>query len=446
MSFNDRKKLLILITIILMVLSGRSQALEVTGRLSKEKPLLIEFGQTTPDARHMRKNVAYWEEYLPFDGVVMRVHPDKYAGRYGGICADALDPNYWSIAWSAFSNRTINPADYAGAIEDLRNTPFKKFKHNFLLLNSHPYNNFEPDWFDDDYWQKVCYNVAVLARIAKQGGCKGIMFDDEMYPTNQVWNYNHLKQAHPDRPQDFETYRQQVRKRGREFIKAINAEFPDIEFCMLFGSSLMHARMAGRNVVADLEDVETHLEGEFKGSREVLIAPFLDGLIEAAAEETKIIDMYELSYYYKTAEQFQNAQKIVKEDCRIYSMIPKLYAEKIGLGLGLYPTRKDPRRFKYDELAKSTELAMKYTDKYVWIWSEDDSFWVKQGESPILPDYAMTDVRFGAPMLLTYPATKKSVLRNRYRSADTEYIGALFEGKKKALEQYEKIEAKGKRK
>lgn len=380
------------------------------------------------------KNVAYWEEYLPFDGVVMRVHPDKYAGRYGGISADALDPNYWSIAWSAFSDRIVDISEYAGAIDDLKNTPFKKFKNNFLLLCCYPKRYFEPDFFDDEYWDIVCKNVSTLAKIAKQGGCKGILFDTEIYPSCEMWDYGDLKKVYKDRPQDFESYRRQLRKRGRQFIKAINSEFPGIDMCLLFGTSMVHKRLPKQDASGKID---------FSGARYALIVPFIDGMIEAADAETEIIDMYELSYYYKKAEQFENAQKIVKEDCKAYSQIPDLYSEKIGLGLGLYPTRYDPRRFTYEELAKSTELAMKYTDKYVWIWGEDDSFWIKEGESPILSDYAMVDTRFGLPELITYPATKKSVLRHRYRSADQGYIDALFKGKKKALEQYENFESKG---
>ena len=305
-----RQKLIMLIGVAIILTSGCFGGGELDRPVSKARPLLIEWGQASPDVRQMRKHVAYWEEYLPFDGVAMYVNADRYAGRYGDISADALDPNYWSIAWQVFSDRRVEIADYAGAIEDLKNTQFKKFKHNFLILFSHPHNNFEPDWFDDEYWGTVCRNAAVLARIAKQGGCKGIFFDNEQYPTNMVWNYSHLRKVHQKRPQDFEAYRQQLRKRGREFIVAINSEYPGIDFMMTFGSSLMHARMAGKDVIANLMDLETDLNGDFSRSREVLLASFLDGLIEGADEDTNIIDGYELSYYYKTEKEFQRAGRV----------------------------------------------------------------------------------------------------------------------------------------
>ena len=56
-----RQSLIILMVVFAMFISA-SYTVSI-----KDKPLLIQFGQTTPDARLLRKNVAYWEAYLPFD-------------------------------------------------------------------------------------------------------------------------------------------------------------------------------------------------------------------------------------------------------------------------------------------------------------------------------------------------------------------------------------------
>ena len=58
--------------------TGRAYSAQATGR-----PLLISFAQTTPDAKLLRQHARYWEEYLPFDGLVIPVNKDQYAGRYG---------------------------------------------------------------------------------------------------------------------------------------------------------------------------------------------------------------------------------------------------------------------------------------------------------------------------------------------------------------------------
>ena len=52
--------------------------------------------------------------------------------------------------------------------------------------------------------------------------------------------------------------------------------------------------------------------------------------------------------------------------------------------------------------------------------------------------HRMISSRFGLPELLSYPATKKSVMQRCFRAVDTEYLDAVFEGKRKGLAQYEK--------
>ncbi|MBO5923807.1 MAG: hypothetical protein J6Q81_04760, partial [Lentisphaeria bacterium] len=44
------------------------------------------------------------------------------------------------------------------------------------------------DWFNDEHWRIACNNYGVMARIAKEGGLKGIEFDGEMYADKQ-FNY-----------------------------------------------------------------------------------------------------------------------------------------------------------------------------------------------------------------------------------------------------------------
>lgn len=425
---------------LIALVGGCSQKLRVNKPMPKERPLLIEFGMTTPDTRHMRQNVAYYEEYLPLDGLVFNVQPDRYAGRYGDIYVGSVDREYLPLEKSVFcGDQRVKIENFTGIIEDLQNTPFKKFKHNFLALYFCAPGAYELDWFDDEYWDTVCYNVGVLAKIAKQSGCVGIWFDNEMYGENNIWNYLAQKAAYPDRPQSFDAYRRQVRERARQFIEAINAEFPDIDLVLVFGSSLMHARMAGPDVVANLMDIETDLDGDFSRASEVLMAPFIDGLLENADERTEVIDGYELSYYYKTDEQFQRANRVVRQECKRYSQIPELYAEKIGLGLGLFPTHppQQGRNFTSEELTKSVELAMKYTDKYVWLYAGYDSFWIKGGHAgmPIAADFKRGR---------TAPGTIENSIHDPaefpgidFRGISTEFIDAIAEGKEKALKYWD---------
>ena len=76
------------------------------------------------------------------------------------------------------------------------------------------------DWNDDVRWQRLCENVAVVARLAKEGGIKGFAIDEEDYcKTEQFQRIN------GDAP--YPVLKEKVRARGREFFAAIFKEFPD---------------------------------------------------------------------------------------------------------------------------------------------------------------------------------------------------------------------------
>ena len=85
-----------------------------------KKPLVIHWGQTVPDTRLLRKHVAYWEEYLPFDGIVIPVNQQRYTGRYGGTSSNLLSTDHWGLREAIFSGTKADMADYQHAIDDLK--------------------------------------------------------------------------------------------------------------------------------------------------------------------------------------------------------------------------------------------------------------------------------------------------------------------------------------
>src|SRR2546429_6820601 len=78
---------------------------------------LIEFGWDEPDTAFMRKHIAAMEQ-TPFDGTVFHVPGD--------------------FLWQAWGKRKFSDAELQPALDDLKNTPFKKFTHNFLRFNVAP--------------------------------------------------------------------------------------------------------------------------------------------------------------------------------------------------------------------------------------------------------------------------------------------------------------------
>gem|GEM_PF-4320718 len=398
------------------------------------RPLLIQWGQVTPDPRLLRRHVAYWEAYLPFDGIVIPINQDRYAGRYGSTSANALPPEHWPLTATFLGEQRARLADYRHAIADLQATPFRKFRHNFIPMSCYPRMGFALDWFSDEHWDTILHNVGILARIAKQGGCVGLWLDTEQYGRAAIWSVPALRKAFPDRPQDADAYRRAVRRRATQFIRAVNAEFPGCHFGLAYGSCAVHWALAGWEP-AELAAYEPQPGVDFSMHRYGLLAPFVDGLIDGADSATRIIDGYELSYYYKTESDFAVAGPVVHDKCRAYSMIPDRYAARIELALGLYPLRKDRFVFTPAETETAVSLAMQATDRYVWIWNEAANFWIRGGpDGQRLPaDQPGVNTTDSDPAYLTDRPTPENVMATRYHGVPTAFIEAISRGKAAGL-------------
>ena len=76
-------------------------ALMAGGAAAEEKPLLIGWGQTVPDTRMLCEHASYYEDYLPFDGIVIPLNQEKFAGRYGDTGCIGVPPEKWPVigAW-----------------------------------------------------------------------------------------------------------------------------------------------------------------------------------------------------------------------------------------------------------------------------------------------------------------------------------------------------------
>ncbi len=324
-------------------------AVPVRGDIAGKK--LIEYGQGFPDTKFYKEHVREMEK-VGFDGVVIRV---------------AGPGDEWSLGYKVFTRARIDPSAIEGPIADLKAVHSDVLTDNFVqVAGAVPA---DVDWFDPD-WSAACHNGALMARVAKQGGLKGLMIDPEEYGQHHPWTYWALSGKHT-----FAEYRDKVRERGREFIKAINAEYPDITILFLLGPSYGN---------------KAYPAGKPEESSYALLPVFIDGMCEAAAPGTVIVDGYEQSYPFRRLGFFQKARREILTKCRKLSLCPADYAKHVRVGFGVWvdqdrahvgwhPDDFNKNYYTPAEFRNSLAYALETSDKYVWVWSEGPRWWEPNG-------------------------------------------------------------------
>lgn len=307
---------------------------------------LIEFG-SAPSSAYLKDHIREVEK-VPFDGIVLDLR--KNGSNFG----DTRDWFSWSDVWGTTK---LREEDFSESIAEIKSIQFKRFTDNFFRFNA---VNGRSDWFDQEY--AVNDNIRLLARLAKQCGMKGILLDPEAY---QGTPFSYA--AQPRRGEhSFAEYQQKTRDRGREFIRAINAEYPDVTLFLTFGYNLSY-----------------YTQKPLDNNEYGLWPSFLDGMLEAAAPGTRIHDGWEFSYGYKDEQQFSDARAIMLKQGLQWTEVPDRYSVHYKAAFGVWVN--NGRQFDANDLTKnfftpeqfqqSVQLAMKHSDRYVWIYSENINWW-----------------------------------------------------------------------
>lgn len=340
--------------LILMAAAG----VEPESRVPKK---LIEFGWDEPDTGFLRRHIVQMQA-TPFDGCVFHVDHRGPDGKMG------------SFTWEGWGRRRFTRDEVRHAIDDLKATAFGRFRHNFLRFNTTPA---DLDWFDD--FSAVLANARLAAEIAREGGCPGLLFDIEQYNA-PLFDYGKQRDA---QSKPWEEYAQQVRRRGREVMEAFQAGYPDLVVFLTFGYSLPFAQSdSGRKPPARCSYG--------------LLAPFMDGLVDAARGRTRIVDGCELAYGYKEAADFARAAQMMRRDVRSIAADPDKYLRHLSVSFGIW-LDKDWRKVPWDAQDPSRNVhtpaefedivrhALTTADEYVWIYSETPRWWTESGGPAKLP-------------------------------------------------------------
>lgn len=314
---------------------------------------LIEYGWDVPTPDFVATHIRDMEK-RPFDGLIFKLN--------GG--GSVFDPKPWDAA------------KFAKDFNVLPTIQWKKFTDNFVIM----WSASDQDWFNDTQWANIESHATLMARAAKAAHCVGLCFDAEPYGTDP-WSYT---DAPHHATKGFAEYEAVVRKRGAQFIRAIQKEMPQPKLLTFFMDSLFLDLC--RPMPKDLREQRLSLE------HYALYPAFLEGIIEGAAPGAEIIDGNENSYYYTKSREYLDEYHGVTQRARylVGSKCWPAYRDKVRAGQALYidqyfGLRKERVLGNYmtpDQRPKWFEhnayWALYTADTYVWCYSERMNWWKNQ--------------------------------------------------------------------
>ena len=175
---------------------------------------------------------------MPFDGAVFDPQDDRRLGSGEGwmhICTFGPD----KLKIESFSR-------FAAAMKTLRQPP-SPLQFNFIRINALPgtlekldepynwdnrprHNDLVSMWWSEAF-DAVLHNVRIAARLAKETGMKGILFDWEQYG-GDMFNFSKQKDAQA-LGKSLEETRGQVRHRAEQIMQVFNEEYPNMTLIII---------------------------------------------------------------------------------------------------------------------------------------------------------------------------------------------------------------------
>jgi hypothetical protein len=322
---------------------------------------LIEYGWNAPTPDFFYQHIKEMEK-RPFDGVIVKLHAGK----------------------EVFNKDPYPDNAFSQDRKDLAATKRSRLTDNFVVMWSGTEKGW--DWFNNDHWAAAEKNISNFAKTAKAGNFRGIAFDSEVY-THSPWKYENQPQQ---QQKTFSEYQRQVRKRGAQFMKAIQLAQPNPQILTfgllswmrdLFGSAI--------NPIKLEQQLTKHTYG--------LWPAFINGMLDAAQPGSILIDGHEWAYYFFSAAQFDVTDKSIIKGAKVL-VAPanyRKYDRQVKLGQATYLDfliDLIPKNTKVSPFAKTTPHflspteglqllehniyhSLRTADRYAWVYSEQMDWW-----------------------------------------------------------------------
>lgn len=361
-----------IIPVFLLVAFYNTAFSQVAKVLPKKK--LIDFGWNSPFTFELRKNLKKYEK-APFDGVGIKL-PTGVGGGNIFMVKDlqALNADSMSIEKKL--------------MEDMQQS--NVLTNNFVVI----YGASQMDWFSDEDWQVAEKQLRYAAQAAVAMHCKGLLWDAEPYkPGKNPWKYIEQQSAVTI---SYQQYYEQVKKRGSQFIKILQQEFPGLVLLSLRefsdfqqGSPFSEPMLP----VIDINETETKLKIAWWG----LHLPFTLGILEAIENSTTFIDANEEAYYYTSAKEFYAVRNTIKNEGRalVPAALQQKFAANYSIGHAIsadyvcgnwanvitFPFRLSgqAKMLTAKQQAMWFEhnayYSLKTADEYAWLYTEPANWW-----------------------------------------------------------------------
>jgi hypothetical protein len=261
-------------------------------------------------------------------------------------------------------------------IAALQKIKSKKLANSFYLVLSDA-NTW--DWFNDTTWAAAEQNLYQHARVAKQGGLRGIMFDPEVYQFD-LWAYTSQPQKSGHSFKEFET---QMRKRGAQTMRAFERAYP--------GITVMYLKSFSAFEIAKNATYETAHAALKEDGGLGLFAAFSEGMLEAATDKAVLIDGFEDSYYHLRPSDFDTGRTRALNDAQVF-VAPELHTKfkrqfKFANSIfvdGVMNLFDSARFFGYylqndierhNLIAHNIYHGLRSSDEFVWVYAESPNWW-----------------------------------------------------------------------
>jgi hypothetical protein len=230
---------------------------------------VIQFGNTPSDSS-LSTNVKLLEQWELDGYVVVPTYTDPVYG--ATINAGWRIASSYPLKWNLFST----------ALSNLANAYSSKLGHNFLRVNTctagdsgvgNPGDRF--DIFDWNSVKVYLNNIKLMARLAKQGGLRGIMLDTERYNSSGLFDFAKARST-----KTFAQYQARMYSFAKEVMNEIQTEFHNVSLITTLG----YEQMSNGST-----DLSLNVYG--------LLPRFLDGLHDACADGNVVINGCEASYF-----------------------------------------------------------------------------------------------------------------------------------------------------